>query len=250
MNFCVAFRTYVSVVLLAFCFAGSQARAASVSDLPLHFATEAPASISKEVFESAYFTALVQAFAKQVEKLGDASCLRGKRLDSNELQQRGRRIFVRYGEPMIRLLQSNIDERLFREAGGVATLQEIQRGKSIPVFAELARLDRISKINIATDWIVVEFNRFLIVNGYEWKGFTAIETADPALTKFYEESTDAFFKLLDKYAPETNVFPDLQDKLRAATVKAFNASKAEEWTPRTYFQGADKELAELCLVKK
>ena len=247
MKFCVAFRTYVSVALFAFCVAATQAQA---NPPPLHFPTEAPSAISKEVFQSPYFSALVAEFAKQVEKLGDASCLRAKRLDSKELQERGRRIFVRYGESMIRRLQANIDERIFREAGGVETLQEIQRGKLIPVFAELARLNRIVQINGVADWIVVNFSRYLVVNGYNWRGFTAVDTGDPALMKFYDEPNEAYDKLFNKYFPETKVFPDLTDKLQEATAKAFNASKAEEWTPRTYFQGAEKDVAELCLMKQ
>lgn len=247
MKFFVAFRTFISIALFVFCFAGSQARA---SDLPLYFPAEAPSAISNEIFASAYFPALLEAFAKQVEKLGDASCLQAKHLDSKALQERGRRILVRHGERMIQLVQANIDERRFREAGGVEALKEMQRGKSIPVFAELARLDRIAEVHAAADWIVVNFNRYLILSGYNWKGFTGAETGDPALTKFFDEPNDAFDKLFNQYAPETKVFPDLRDKRQKATVDAFDSSRAAEWTPRTYFEGAEKDVAELCLVKQ
>jgi hypothetical protein len=244
MNFCVTLRIYASIVLLAFCFAGSQARA---DNLPLYFPTEKPETISKQTFASPYFAALLEEFAKQVEKLGDASCLRANRLDSKALQERGRRIFVRYGEAMIRLVQANIDERRFRDAGA-KTLGEIQRLEKNPAFTELAKLLRNGDIDETAESIVISFNRYLVVSGYNWSGFTGMETGNPALLKFSDEPGDRINKLLSDN-PALQPYMDLKETLRRETKDALNASVAER-PLHTFFQGAEKDVAELCLVKK
>ncbi len=244
MHFFVIFRNFITLVLAGFCFAGSQARA---DDLPLYFPTEKPEAISKQTFATPYFAALLEEFAKQVEKLGDASCLRAKRLDSKALQERGRRIFVRYGEAMIRLVQANIDERRFRDAGA-KTLGEIQRLEKNPAFTELAKLLRDGDIEMTTELIVTSFNRYLVVSGYNWSGFTGIETGNPALLKFSDEPGDRINKLLSEN-PALQPYMDLKDRLQRETKDALNASVAER-PSHTFFQGAEKEVAELCLVKK
>lgn len=246
MNFCVKFRTYVSVVLLAFCVGGSQAGA---NELPVYFPAEKPEAISKQAFASPYFAALLEEFAKQVEKLGDTSCLRAKRLDSKALQERGRRIFVGYGEKMIQLVQANIDERRFRDAGGAKTLDEIKRLEKNPAFTELAKLMRDGDIDATAEWIVTSFNRYLIASGYDWRGFTGIETGNPALLKFSDEPGDRINKLLSENSSVLQPYWDLKDRLRRETKDALNASVAER-PSHTFFQGAEKDVAELCLVRK
>jgi len=246
MNFCVGLRVYVSVVLLAFCFAGSQARA---NEPPPYFPTEKPEPISKQVFASVYFAALLEEFAKQVEKRGDASCLRAKRLDSKALQERTRRILVRKGEEMIRLMQTNIDERLFRQYDGDKTLDEIRRLEKNPAVTELARIVRSGEIQATVDWVVTSFNRYLIANGYDWQGFSGVETGDPALLKYYDEPNERIDKLVNDNPSLLQPYLDLKDKLRRETKGALNASVADR-PSHTFFDGTDKEAAELCLKKK
>ncbi|MGE0339776.1 MAG: hypothetical protein AB7O79_07850 [Xanthobacteraceae bacterium] len=245
MNFRVIFRIYVSAALLAFCFAGSQARA---DDLPTYFPTEKPEPISKQAFASPYFAALLEEFAKQVEKRGDASCLRSKALDGKAIQERARRILVRHGEEMIRLMQTNIDERLFRQYGGAETLGEIQRLEKNPAFTEFVKLARIGQIQTIVDWVVTSFNHFVVVNGYDWQGFSGVETGNPALLKFYDEPADRMDKLLNDNA-SLHSYLDLREKLRKETKAALHASVADR-PSHTFFKGAEKDVAELCLVKK
>jgi hypothetical protein len=246
MNFNVVFRTYFLVVLSVFWFAGSQARA---NEPPPFFPTEKPEPISKQVFASPYFAALLEAFAKQAEQLGDASCLRSERLDSKALQERVRRILVRRGEEMIRLVQTNLDPALFRQYEGDKTLGEIQRLEKNPAFTELAGLVRSGEIHATVDWIVTSFNRYLIVNGYVWRGFSGVETGDSALLKFYDEPNERIDKLLNDNGPLLYPYLDLKDKLRRETKYALNASVADR-PSHTFFDGAEKDVAELCLQKK
>jgi hypothetical protein len=246
MNFNVVFRTYILVVLSVFCFAASQARA---NDPLAFFPNERPEPISKQAFASPYFAALLEEFAKQVEKLGDASCLKAKRLDNKALQERARRILVRHGEEMIRIVLTDLDPGLFRQYGGADTLTEIQRLEKNPAFTELAKIVRDSEIQATTDWIVTAFSTYIAVSGYDWKGFSWIETANPALAKFHDD--ERLDKLLNENGPLLYSYLDLKDKLRKEAKAALKPSVADPDRPSfTYFKGAEKDVAELCLRKK
>jgi hypothetical protein len=246
MNFYVVFRTYLVVAFLAFGFAGSQARA---NEPPPFFPREKPEPISQQVFASPYFAALLEAFAKQAEKLGDASCLRAKRLDNKALQERVRRILVRQGGEMIRLMQTNIDERLFRQYEGDKTFGVIQRLEKNPAVTELARLVRAGEIQATVEWIVTSFNRYLVASGYVWQGFSGVETGDSALLKFYDEPNNRIDKLVNDNPSLLQPYLDLKDKLRRETKGALHASVADR-PSHTFFDGAEKDAAELCLRKK
>lgn len=246
MKFCVTFRTYLSIVLLAFCFAGSQARA---SEPLTFFPNENPGPISKQAFASPYFAALLEEFAKQVEKLGDASCLKAKSLDNKALQERARRILVRHGEEMIRIVLTDLDPALFRQYGGADTLAEIQRLEKNPAFTQLAKLVRAGEIQETADWVVTAFNGYVVVSGYDWKGFSWVETGNPALAKFHND--EPLDKLLNDNGPLLYPYLDLKDKLRKEAKAALKPSVADPDRPSfTYFKGAEKDVAELCLRKK
>jgi hypothetical protein len=246
VKFNVVFRTYLLIALSVFCFAGSQARA---SDPAAFFPNERPETISKQAFATPYFAALLEEFAKQVEKLGDTSCLKAKGLDNKALQERARRILVRHGEEMIQIVLTDLDPALFRQYEGDKTLAEIQRLEKNPAFTELAKIVRAGEIQATADWVVTAFNNYLVVSGYDWRGFSFAETGNPALAKFHDD--ERLDKLLNENGTLLYPYVDLKDKLRKEAKAALKPSVADPDRPSfTYFKGAEKDVAELCLRKK
>jgi hypothetical protein len=204
-----------------------------------------------------YADALLRTFVKSVRKSADSACLQEKALDDAAITERGRALLQRNGSRMLKMLDDSIDRDAHRK--GFLALAGPRAASELE---QLKRDIEIRKL-IAISWpadhartvaaVAESFDHYLAIGrikldpitpaarGEEEPQENPIEACNAAARKFVE--THSAKKKINRYLD----LVEADDEARRKAVKPDATSKLG---PMTYFAGADRDLAELCIGRK
>jgi len=207
----------------------------------------------REAFETPYAQALLRTFAATVRRKGDAACLKEKAFDDTTLVTRGSALLQRYGVQMFKIMDDNFDRAAYEKAleanagrGAVAELERLKRDGDVKKLDALYRPAELTKV---VDVVAENYDRYLLIGRINLDPISPVargepepaenptQAADAAAQRFVEQHRS---KKLDRYL-------DLVDAAEAARAKGFSIPIALKLGPMTYFAGADRDLAELCI---
>jgi hypothetical protein len=219
----------------------------------LSYPMQPSADLVRDALASPYGRAVLEEFARAVEKVADPACLQGKGLDTAKLKEQGRDLFQRWGSRGMEMLASNFDQTRFQAEfvarAGKGAVQEIERlGKTPDVrrYIEIERPRRLAKI---LDDVTEQFGRYLLVQRIKFGAFRRLDgneqllRADP--TEATEQALERF--VATKKSRQLNRFLELADATDEAVVKALNPEFARNYGPATIYRGVEADLAEICI---
>lgn len=209
-----------------------------------------------EALETPYAQALLRTFVATVRRKGDAACLREKAFDDATLAARGRALLQRYGVQMFKIMDDNLDRTAYEKAldanagrGAVAELERLKRDGDVKKLNALYRPAELAKV---VDVVAENYDRYLLIGRINLDPISPIARGEPepkenptqavdaAVQRFIEQHRS---KKLDRYL-------DLVDATESARTKGFSIPVALKLGPMTYFDGADRDLAELCIGRR
>jgi hypothetical protein len=223
----------------------------------LQYPAEPPAQFLREAFDHPYGRAVLAEFARTVTRNAEAACLQTKGLDTSTLIERGRGIFQRYGTQGLEKITALVDTRLFdkkfaERAGrtGAAELNRLQSNRDVIQYMKLERPIRLAKI---LDTTVENFERYVLLNRIGLPSFSGIATGNDDLLRL--NPTEPAEEAVEKFAAASKSrqlkrFIELSEMATEALVESFNREVAIMWGPRDYFGGVEKDLADICIVKR
>jgi hypothetical protein len=248
------------VVSMVAAFAGLVAPCAlqqAHAQLPLGL--ESPAEFVREALAHPYGRALIAEFSNAVIESADDACLSGRRLNAAELDERGRDLFQRYGTRTMSMLQQNVDQgrydaELAKRAGAKAKakteLAPLRKHPSVQAYAKLERPIRLAKV---LDFVVEQFDRYVLLNRIKLKPISPLATGDDRLmavnpTEASEEALERF--MAGRKPRQLQRYVALSEAAGVATMSAFNREAAGLWGPKTFYSGVEDDLAELCILSQ
>lgn len=246
-------RRIISVAILVLLFQACSARAQA----PILYPIEPPGPFVREALAHPYGRAVLAEFAKTVARSADAACLRSKSLDAAKLADLGRDIFQRYGTRSMETVIGNFDVRKY-EAGvarlaGPGAASELIRLRDDAEVKRLLVLERPARLAKVLDFVVENFERYVLITRINLRSFSGISTGNDELLRMNptEESQEAIEKFAAaSTSPQVKRFVELSETTAPAVIDAFNQEIALQWGPHTYYRGVETDLAELCITKR
>lgn len=228
---------------------------------PLGIGKEPPEALFREAFATPYAQALLKQFAANVRKDGDAVCLREKGLDDAALIARGRALWEGHAVQTLKTLDAIYDYKAYEAELGRSTVAEFERLKSDGGVKKLVQTFRPAKLAHVTDFILEQFDRYVLIARIKLdpvapvaRGETEIMKDNPSeamRANPVKATEDAVQAYLDKHSTKRiDRYIELLDAVEAAAPKGIRKEEAIKHGPMSYFAGADKELAEICVGRR
>jgi hypothetical protein len=218
------------------------------------FFAEPPEKLFADAMQAPYGQALAKRFAAAVRKAGDPACLQEKALDDAALAARGQGLWQRYGVQMAQLIEQSFNraayERALLERAGRNVLTEIERlerDRSVKAFKELNRPAQLAK---ATDMLLEQFDRFVLVGRIKLEPIGPLGRGEPELAENPTQATEAAVEKFLKRHRGVNRYLDLLDTVQAAKARGMSVLAVSKLGPMEYFAGAERDLAELCVIRR
>jgi hypothetical protein len=224
---------------------------------PFAISPEPADKLVREALDTPYAEQLLKAFAASVRREGDAACLRAKGLDDAALVGRGRALLQRYGVQMMKIIDEVFDRSAYEAAlaasAGPNAAREIERlrnDRDVRAFEALYRPAQLAK---RVDLLMENFDRYVLISRIKLRPVSPEETGDAELmkanpTEAVEAAAARFLK--QKKSRRLERYLDFLDADAVARKKGFKAEAALKNGPWTYFAGADRDLAELCIGRR
>ena len=254
-------RTVFPCVTLLFlgCCTGAMAQSQFAIAFDYHFPPEPLDRVVRDALDLPYGKALLTRFAGAVTKAADPACLRRRKLDSRVLAERGRGLFLKYGTGMLRNVAEMVDAGAYaaalRTAGepdAAATLDRLTMNADVKRLMGIVQPARLATVG---NFIFEEFDHYNLLSrrkfpptslyGARNDGMADHDPTDDAL-----KAAQQFIKSRDSpdhYSPDLQRFVALSAVSREAIRVSVDPGKAMASGPRQWFQGADKDLAALCV---
>jgi hypothetical protein len=210
-----------------------------------------------DAFAMPYADALLRTFVKSVRKNADAACLQQKALDDTTIAERGRALLERHGTRMLKLTDDAVDRkarrRIFLQNAGPRAVSEFEQLKRDVEVQKLIFISVPADVARTVGLVAENFDHYLAIGrikldpitpaarGEEEPPENPIAACDAAARKFVD--THPAKKRINRYL-------DLLEAAEEATRKAIRPEVASKLGPMTYFAGADRDLAELCIGRK
>jgi hypothetical protein len=220
------------------------------------FWSEPPDQLFDAALESPYAQALLKRFAAAVRKDGDQACLQAKALDDAALAARGQALLRRHGVQMAKLMDENFDRAAYLAAlsasAGRNAAAEIERLKRDPGVKTFTALNRPAQLARTVDMVLEQFDRYVLVGRIKLDPIAPIARGEPDLPENPTQAAEAAVeKFLDQRpSPRVDRYLDLLDAAKVAKQKGFNVQSAAKLGPMAYFAGAERDLAELCVLRR
>jgi hypothetical protein len=211
---------------------------------------EAADALIGAALDAPYGQAHLKTFAVSVRKDGDAACLQARALDDAALIARGRALLQRYGVKMVRLMNEKFDRTAYQTALAAAgepdAAAEIERLEDDPAVKKYIELYRPARLVKVLDSLTEQFDRYVLIGRFKLATVSAVGRGDPT-----DDPTDATEAAVQKHLeehPSDQVarYLELIDAVEAATPKGLKHA-GQDLSPQTFFAGADRDLAELCI---
>jgi hypothetical protein len=118
----------------------------------------------------------------------------------------------------------------------------------VQAYAKLERPIRLAKV---LDFVVEQFDRYVLLNRIKLKPISPLATGDDRLmainpTEASEEALERF--MAGRRPRQLQRYVALSEAAGVATMSAFNREAAGLWGPKTFYSGVEDDLAELCVL--
>jgi len=232
---------------------------------PLGMWPEPADGLVREALDLSYARAQLETFAASVRRNGDPACLQAKALDDAATVAGGRALLQRYALRMIKMLDESFDRSAYQVAlsagAGPDAAAEIERLKRDPNVAALIALYRPAQLAKVVDTIMEQFDRYVLIGRIKLDPVSPIARGELELMKdnpteaMRANPTEAAEAAVQRYlddhpSPRIDRYLDLLDAVEAATPKGISRQAAAKLGPMTYFAGAERDLAELCVGRR
>lgn len=243
----------IAKLLLAATIAVAGARPAHVESLQ---PTEPAGPRIREAFATPYAQTYLRTFAASVRKNGDVACLQEKALDDAALTARGSALLQRYAVQMAELAHEAVDraacDKALAASAGPRAAAELARFERDASVKQLKALNRPAELALTVRAVVEQFDHYLSIGRIKLDPISPAargeeepkEDPTPAARAAVQAFVDAHpSKAVDRYL-------ELVDASIDARNKSINPQTALKTGPMTYFAGADRDLAELCIGRR
>jgi hypothetical protein len=244
-------RRFLAAVLVTVCWSGM-----ALGQSGMLFPLEPPAEIARDAFATRYSGLLMDEFAKTVRESADAACLQSNGLDAAKLKQRGTDLFRRWGTRIMERLAGNIDFQKFDSAlaarAGANAKQDIATLRRLPEVQRYVTLERPMRLAKVTDFVVEQFDRYVLLTRIRLKSFAPIATGNERLLRANptEASETAVERLAARKLPQVERFLRLSEAAAGAMQDAFDRETVLLWGPATFYRGVETDLAEICIMPR
>lgn len=228
----------------------------------LGFWPEPPEQLMGAVLQTPYAQALLKTFAASVRKDGDRACLQAKALDDAASIAGGRSLLQRYGVRMMTLIEENFDRAAFEAAlatsagpDAAAEIVSLEGQPDVKAFIAVYRPARLAKV---MDTVLEQFDRYVLIRRVKLDPIAPIargESEDKPSEAMRANPTaaaeEASRRFVDEHpSGQLDRYLDLLDAIETARPKGITMQAAMKLGPVTYFEGVERDLAELCIGRR
>jgi hypothetical protein len=237
-------RTAAIAIVLIF---GSTATPA-LAQLPTSGATEQPVIFVPAAFASPYGRALIAELGRALRADADPACLNSKAIATDQLEQRGEALLVKWGTRAMETARSYVDFEVYEKSfPASAELKGLREQPQIKRYLDIEQPIRLAKV---LDFIFEQFDRYVLLNRIKIapvspaaSGNIDVLRANP--TEAAEEALDDFIET--NKSPQIERFLALSEQATEATQGAIKKEQAVRAGPGTFYRGIELDLAELCI---
>jgi hypothetical protein len=227
------------------------------AQLPLSNLIEKPAEITREAFASPYGRAMVAEFNSVLKASADPACLQSKNIKPQQLAQRGGALITKWGVHAMEVLASYINlpiyETKLAQSAGVGADAELRRLEANADVKRYLSTERPRRLAYVLDYIFEQFSRYVLINRIKFGQVSPIATGNETLlranpTEKVEADLEQFLKT--NKSAQVRRYVELNEQSAAALAASLNTDQVRNSLgPTTFFRGAEKDLAELCVGK-
>ena len=214
------------------------------------------AVLTREAFASPYGRAMVAEFNGVLKTSADAACLKSKSIKPEQLAQRGEAFIIKWGANAMTVLASYINlpiyETKFAQSAGVGAAREMKRLEANPDVKRYMAIERPRRLAYLLDYVFENYSRYVLINRIKMGQVSPLATGNEALlnknpTEKVEADLEQFLKT--NTSSEVTRYIELSEQSAAAITASLNTDQVRNSLgPTTFFRGAEKELAELCVI--
>ena len=208
----------------------------------------------RDSFATPYAGALLKNFVKSVRRSADGTCLQEKALDDAALAARGSELLQRYGIQLLKQIDETIDrdaqQKTFLENAGPRAASELDQLKRDADVKKLLAVARPGDLARTVGIVAENFDRYVLVGRIKLDPISPVARGEEEPPENPIEATDAALdKFLEKHPAKKklNRYFDLLEANDEAMRKSMRPEAARKIGPMTFFAGADRGLAELCV---
>jgi hypothetical protein len=218
--------------------------------------SEPPEQWIREALATPYAQVLLRNFAASVRKHGDPACLQEKAFDEQKLIARGNALLQRYGLQTARLMEENYDratyEKSFVASAGPGAVAELARLKRDSDVKKLIALNRPANLARMVETLAEQFDQYVVVGRIKFDPISPVARGEPEPKENPTEAVEAAAQrfIEQRRSKKIQRYLDLQDADATAAPQGFNLQVTAKLGPMTYFAGADRDLAELCVGRR
>lgn len=223
--------------------------------IPIELREHTPAEMARDAFASDYGRLVVAEFGKTLRESADAECLQSRKIDADQLTERGREIMQRHGSRILDAYWKLYDTRRFEvmlaTRGGVNAKAEIIRLRKDPGVKKLLDLYQPAKLATVVDNVTEVLDRHAQLTRIKLtrrispqaSGDEAIPRANPS-----DRSTEKVERFLKKNkSPQVKRWVALEDAMLQATELSMDRAGMMKLGPIQLAAGLGADLAELCV---
>jgi hypothetical protein len=237
-------RTAAIAIVLIF----GSAAAPALAQLPTSGPTEQPVIFVPAAFASPYGRALIAELGRALRADADPACLNSKAIATDQLEQRGEALLVKWGTRAMETARSYVDFEVYEKSfPASAELKGLREQPQIKRYLDIEQPIRLAKV---LDFIFEQFDRYVLLNRIKIapvspaaSGNIDVLRANP--TEAAEEALDDFIET--NKSPQIERFLALSEQATEATQGAIKKEQAVRAGPGTFYRGIELDLAELCI---
>jgi len=229
--------------------------AAAHAQIPLELREHTPAEMARDAFAADYGRLLAAEFGRILKESADADCLQQKKLDAEQLAQRGRELLVRTGTRILDTYWRMYDTKRFEAAlathGGVNAKAEIIRLRKDPDVKKLLDLYQPGKLATVADSVTEVVDRYVLLNRIKlMRRISPTASGDDRLLRANpsEKSADDAERYLKQgKSAQVKRWVALEEAMMKATEQSMNREAMMKLGPSQLAEGLGAELAALCI---
>ena len=247
-------RLHICVAAAVALTVGSIASPAS-AQLPLARPDDNLAALTRDAFALPYGRAMVAEFVKVLKDSADPVCLRSRGIGPDPLVWRGEAFITKWTAQAMTVLASYINlpiyETAFAKSAGVGAAGEMKRLEAKADVKRYLMIERPRRLAFVLDYVFEQYDRYALINRIKMEPVSPIATGNPEFLK--RNPTDKVEADLEQFlktntSPEVTRYIELSEQSAAAITASLNTDQVRNSLgPTSFFRGAEKELAELCV---
>ncbi len=208
-------------------------------------------ALTRDAFASAYGKANVAELGRALRTDADPACLSSKGLRAEQLEERGRDLFVKWSNILSERTTTFYDPKRYAELFTASDeLERLKQDAEVKRYLAISAPARQVKV---IDVMTENFSRYMLINKIKLGFMPALETGDSDLVS--KDPTGATDTAVEKFVAKSrsaalNRFLDLSDQSAAALQASLDKEAAKKTAPHNLLKGIEADLAELCIGKR